>query len=74
MTTIEKHFDGGQRAALRGCYRVLGCADSQAEYDAWYRGWDSVPRELRGKWPLTGPVPDHLARLLDEVNNAKIAR
>ena len=54
---IGDHYLGGQHAAVRGCWRVLCNAPSQAHFDAWYAGYDSVPRDLRNAGPLTGPIP-----------------
>ena len=66
LTGIDQHYECGRHAALRGCWRVLCNAPAKEEFVAWYAGFDSVPRELRGKGPLTGPIPDDLlARLAD---------
>lgn len=54
---VEQHYTGGQHAALRGCWRVLCNAPTWQDHVAWYAGYDSVPRELRGSAPLTGPIP-----------------
>jgi hypothetical protein len=59
-TTERTTWESGRDAALRGCYRVLVCADSETERNDWLRGFDSVPAENRGKWPLSGPIPVEL--------------
>lgn len=59
----QSAFDAGQSAALRGCYRLLTCAESEQTRAEWYRGWDSVAPENRGKWPAAGPVPKDLQHL-----------
>jgi hypothetical protein len=67
MNSIEKHFQSGQHAAMRGCWRVLCNAPSEESFDAWYRGYDSVPQELRRTAPLTGPIPQDLLDRLAEL-------
>jgi hypothetical protein len=73
MTNIEqaaaKAFDAGREAAVRGCYRILCLADSPQEYAAWYTGYDSVPPELRGIAPLTGPIPAAIRCRIDVGGN-----
>lgn len=63
---IEKHYESGQHAALRGCFRVLSVASSADHYAAWYAGYDSVPRWLRGSAPLTGRIPEDVLLTLAE--------
>lgn len=63
--TTSAHYTGGQHAAVRGCHRVLCSAPSPEHYEAWYAGYDSVPSDLRGRGPLTGPIPQEL---LDRIN------
>lgn len=60
MDEIKRHHTAGQHAAIRGCYRVLCNALSRRHFAAWYAGYDSVPAELRGRGPLTGPLPAEL--------------
>jgi hypothetical protein len=58
------NYEYGQHAALRGCYRLLGVDPCGRDHPDWYAGYDSVPAELRGTAPLTGPIPnDVLERL-----------
>ena len=68
--SIEKHYVGGQHAALRGLYRVLCVAPSDEHFSAWYAGYDSVPLQLRGLAPLTGQIPQEV---LDRLADAAIA-
>lgn len=51
-------FYCGRAAALRGCPRILGHADTPAQRDDWYLGYDSVERRHCGTWPLSGPLGD----------------
>ena len=62
MSKQEEHYEAGQLAALRGCWRVLHDAPSDECRSAWYAGFDSVPHGLRGSAPLTGPIPQYLLR------------
>jgi hypothetical protein len=64
MDSIKKHYESGQHAALRGCFRVLCNAPTSEHLAAWHSGYDSVPQGLRGSAPLTGPIAENvLARL-----------
>lgn len=61
---IASHYDSGQLAALRGCRRVLCEYPSPNHYSAWLSGYDSVPLTLRGRAPITGPIPAELLAAL----------
>lgn len=56
----------GQAAALRGCHRALGVDPDGTDHPDWYLGFDSVPNELRGRAPITGPVPIELMNQLHD--------
>lgn len=58
--TVSTDYELGQAAALRGSHRILGIDPDGTLYPGWYRGFDSVPSDLRGQAPITGPVPNEL--------------
>jgi hypothetical protein len=64
MDEIDDAYRCGQHSAIRGMWRVLCNAPSQECFDAWYAGFDSVPRELRRTGPLTGPIPQEILEQL----------
>jgi len=66
--TNKQHFRSGQHAAMRGCFRLLIDAPDEDARDAWYRGYDTVPDELRGVVPLAGPIPARLLNLMELVS------
>jgi len=72
MNDIQQHYEDGQHAALRGCYRALCVAPSPEHLASWRAGYDSVPPEMRGAAPLTGPIPaEVLRRLTDTILERK---
>lgn len=67
----QKHteaFNHGRAAALRGCRRLLANPDHCQQEASWLEGFDSVPAEHRGKWPVVGPVPADLLHLEKKTN------
>lgn len=56
--SLDRHYEGGYRARLADCYRMIWCG-TEAECNEWYRGWDDADLVLGLEHPVTQTAKDH---------------